>query len=187
MVEVRRHRLLVVPLVREPDAELPPGVKVRPLREDETGDLPEGLPARTLEWRLGRGDLVLLAELEGRVVGCCWLCDDPSGDNPYSIPVSRRAGELYGNGLLVLPEARRRGAGTALLLARNAHARAAGATAVLSHVQPGNLPMLRVHEKLGSTIREEVFSVILAQRVRLAVRRPQEPRPRGSAAGSPPV
>jgi GNAT superfamily N-acetyltransferase len=129
---------------------------------------------------------VLVAERDGCLVGWIWIVHASPADDPGRLPVTIGEGEVFGNGLTVLPQSRRRGVGTALLVARNARARALGARAVLSHVDSGNAAALALQHRFGARIRRELIVVDLLCRFRLVRVRastgraiPRPPRPAG--------
>jgi RimJ/RimL family protein N-acetyltransferase len=82
---------------------------------------------------------VLVAELDGRVVGRLSLSRDPH-------PASRHVADL---GLMVAASARRRGVGGALLRAAEEWARAAGVRKLELHVFPYNEAAIRLYESCG--------------------------------------
>jgi RimJ/RimL family protein N-acetyltransferase len=82
---------------------------------------------------------VLVAELEGEIVGRLSISRDPH-------TASSHVADL---GLMVARRHRRRGFGTALLLAAEEWARGAGIRKLELHVFPHNEPAIALYEKLG--------------------------------------
>jgi hypothetical protein len=59
------------------DSTMPPGVSIRAgSNADATALAPLIHGRETLAWRLARGDVVLVAERDGTIVGCTWLTYD---------------------------------------------------------------------------------------------------------------
>jgi putative acetyltransferase len=83
--------------------------------------------------------VVLLAELDGEIVGRLSLGRDPH-------PASRHVADL---GLMVAASARRRGVGRALLHSAEDWARGAGVEKLELHVFPWNEPAMRLYESCG--------------------------------------
>ena len=83
--------------------------------------------------------VVLVAELDGRIVGRLSLSRDPH-------PASRHVADL---GLMVDASARRRGVGRALLEAAVEWARGAGVLKLELHVFPYNEAAIRLYESCG--------------------------------------
>jgi RimJ/RimL family protein N-acetyltransferase len=82
---------------------------------------------------------VLVAGVEGEVVGCLRISRDPN-------PSSRHVADL---GLMVALGHRRTGIGGALLVAAEQWARAAGIAKLELHVFPYNEPAIALYEKVG--------------------------------------
>lgn len=180
---VRRFYLLELSLEGRVEPEPPAEVVVRRLADGGLGRLGRSDLRTALERRLRLGDDVLVAELEGRVVGWIWLARCSPKDDPDRTPVTLAEGEVFADGLMVLPDARRRGVATALLMARNALALALGANAVLSLARRSNAPVLGLQRRFGTRIRALVVAVVLLGRFRLVIERPPSRRmPEGFSA-----
>ena len=82
---------------------------------------------------------VLVAELDGRIVGRLSLSRDPH-------PASRHVADL---GLMVDVSARRRGVGSALIEAAADWGRRAGIRKLELHVFPWNEPAIRLYDRFG--------------------------------------
>jgi GNAT superfamily N-acetyltransferase len=182
LVWVRRFLLLELALDGGGEPAPPPGIVVRLLGENELRGIARADLRGLLERRLRLGDEVLVAWLNGRVAGWIWLARSVGAD-PDRIPVRLAPGELFGDGLMVLPDVRRRGVATALLLARNARARADGAEAVVSLARRSNAPVLALQRRFGARIRAKLLVVQVLGRFRLLSERAS---PAGAVALPPP-
>jgi putative acetyltransferase len=121
------------------DPEVYPGLMQMPYTNEETwrARLAESLAP-------GKTDLLLCAELDGKVVGSCGL--HPAG------PALRRRHALM-LGISVLPEAQGRGVGSALMAAMCDYAdRWVGALRLELHVYTDNLRALALYRKFGFEI-----------------------------------
>ena len=116
---VVRPRWFVTNVVTLPppgaEPSVPAGLCVR-LGSPNDADLlaPLARGRESLAWRFARGDVVLIAEMEGRVVGCTWLTCQPLRPSYLPILVRPKPGEWYNYGLVILPDYRVRGLGRAL-------------------------------------------------------------------------
>lgn len=176
LIRVRRLYLVEHPVEGCDEPEPPAGIAVRLLDAEGVPRLGNGTLAALLGPRLRFGDDVLVAERDGCVVGWIWIVHASPADDPDRLPVTIGEGEAFANGLTVLPEARRNGVATALLVARNARARALGARIVLSHVDSLNGAALALQHRFGATIRRELIVVHLLCRFRLVIERPPQCR-----------
>lgn len=176
LIRVRRVYVIEHPLESRDEPEPSAGIVVRPLDDNGVVRLGPDTLAAALGSRLRLGDDVLVAERDGRLVGWIWIVHSSPAEDPDRLPVTIREGEVFSNGLTVLQEARRHGVGTALLVARNAHARALGARVVLSHVDSSNAAALSLQRRFGATIRGELIVLYLLCRFRLVIGRPSAGR-----------
>jgi len=133
----------------------------------------------SLAWRFARGDVVLVAEVDGQVVGCTWLTNQPLRPSYFPIKVEPKPGEWYNYGLVLLPAFRGRGLGR--ILSRSAmaeasrrggdvvfgHARRFSGVAAASHTAAG---FVTVDDVLGIKVLDR-FVVVLYRRRRRPVRR----------------
>ena len=117
----------------------------RPMLPNEEADVrvlfalchPE-LPPRAPGWYTAYPTLVM--ELDGRVVAFTSFSISPATTGPTT---------LYGNDLCVAPAYRKRGLGRTLIEARQALARAVGATIFIGIAQYSNAAMRRIFETEG--------------------------------------
>jgi GNAT superfamily N-acetyltransferase len=155
------------------DVAQPPGVSIRRGTLDEAAALEPLVVGDPPKRRFARGDLALVAEHRGRLVGCAWLASRPL--RPYSLPIKARPGpgRWYAYGGHVLPEFRRRGVHTALQAARLREAQRVGARTVFGHVNLLNRGAVVAHRQFGWTPREESLGVVVLDRFAITLWRRQ--------------
>jgi GNAT superfamily N-acetyltransferase len=158
-----------------PEPPLPPGISVR---AGSPADAPALAPLirgrESLAWRFGRGDVVLIAELDGHAIGCTWLTDRPLRPSYFPIRVRPRRGEWYNYGLVVLPQHRVRGLGRALSRMAIAEATRRGGTRVSGHAVRFDRIAAASHAAAGFVTVEELIGVTLLNRYAVVVyRRPR--------------
>lgn len=156
---------------------VPPGVTVRLGSPADAGALTPLIHGReSLGWRFARGDVVLVAELDGHVVGCTWLTSRPFRPSYFPIEVCPNPGEWYNYGLALLRKHRARGLGQ--LLSRMAmveagrrgghvtfgHASRFNRIAAASHAAAG---FVTVEDLIGLTMLDR-FAVVLYRRPRVS-------------------
>lgn len=118
----------------------------------EVGGEPEGWLLSDRAWRnivderrylraarRNRNGAVLVAEVDGEVVGRLSISRDPHPASPH----------VADFGLMVASAHRGRGIGTALLAAAEEWARGAGVTKLELHVFPHNEPAIALYERVG--------------------------------------
>jgi GNAT superfamily N-acetyltransferase len=152
-------------LSADPAAEVavPPDVVIRRATLDDCAALAPFIIGVPAERRLAQGQIALVAELDGQLVGCIWLSRGPVS-LPRQLTVRPRPHEVYSYGLRVLPELRRRGIARALIRSYSPEVIRLGATVTFNHVDAWNRPAVAVQQALGATVREETFGVVLLDR-----------------------
>jgi GNAT superfamily N-acetyltransferase len=159
-----------------PDASIevapPPGVRIRRCTAEDAPRLAPLLVNREpLAPRVARGDVGLVAELDGHLIGCTWLAGGPLR-MPFSRKMIRpRPDERYTYGGYVLPEFRRRGVHSALIRARLLEAQRLGARRLFSHVSAKNRAAIAELFKSGAIPCHESFDLVLLSRHIVPVRR----------------
>jgi GNAT superfamily N-acetyltransferase len=166
-----------------------PGVVIRRATADDSVALrPLLFGPDSVGRRLARGDVGLVAEMDGRLIGCVWIAGGPPRQAYHRVKFAPEPHERFAYGLYVLPEVRRRGVGLALMQAREIEARRAGASLVFSHVDAWNGAALALQAALGATPRDETFAIVLVDRFAVTLWRRRPPgtshRP---AVGRPPA
>jgi GNAT superfamily N-acetyltransferase len=166
---LRRHWILTfdlpVPPHGSPAPSPPSGVTIRRGTPQDAIALGLHLDQREPpEERWLRGDLALVAELADRPVGCQWIAAGPFRRWFLPSVVEPRPQERYLYGLYVLPEAQRRGIGSALLRAGLLEARHVGATVCFADINGWNRGSIALHAALGATLREELRGLIVLDR-----------------------
>jgi GNAT superfamily N-acetyltransferase len=168
---VRRERVVVTEapaaVTEAWPAGPPPGVAIRPAGRTDLADLARLLPGGDAAGRLAAGDLAMVAEEGGRVVGCAWLATSEIRAPHWRTTVRPRPGEGYCYGLVVIPEARGRGLGRELARALRREGRRRGVQRFVSRVGAGNPPALAVQAACGATVRRRLLIVVLLDRLAL--------------------
>jgi GNAT superfamily N-acetyltransferase len=162
---------------REPSP--PRGVSVRPGSPDDAAALAPLVHGReSLDWRFARGDIVLVAELDGRVVGCTWLTTRPLRPSYFPILVCPEPGEWYNYGLALLPQYRVRGLGRTLSRMAMTEAWRRGGKLVFGHAFRFDRIAAASHAAAGFVTVEDLiglnvlnrFVVVVYRRLRGRVR-----------------
>ena len=157
-----------------------PGVLLRPAAPADAEGLAGLVPPEEAAERLARGDLVMVAEEDGRVVGCTFVTQAHIDAPHYCIPVRPAPGEAYGFGLAVRETHRRRGIGAALFREARRVARDRGVTSVESHVQFANTGAIELQRAAGGVLRRRMYGIVLGDRWGVVLRsRPVGRRPWG--------
>ncbi|HYB42915.1 MAG TPA: GNAT family N-acetyltransferase [Candidatus Methylomirabilis sp.] len=153
----------------------PPGLSVRLGSPDDAGALTPLVRGReSLAWRFTRGDVVLIAELASRVVGCTWLTCQPLRPSYFPILVRPKPGEWYNYGLVILPEYRLRGLGRTLSRRAMEEAQRRGGHVIFGHALRLDRAAAASHAAAGFVSAEELlgfsifdrFAVLLYRRRR---------------------
>lgn len=171
---LRRRRLVTfeipVPAAGSLDVAPPPGVVIRRGTADDAAalrllDFGNG----PLKRRFARGDIVVVAEADGQLVGCLWLAGAPPRLPWSGINLNLGPSERYGYGGYVLPDFRRRGINKALQRARLIEAQRAGATVVVVHSELSNRAALAAEVAVGAMPREASSGIMLLGRFSVTV------------------
>lgn len=169
----------------------PPGISVRLGSPADAADLSPLIQGReSLAWRFARGDIVLVAEREGRVVGCTWLTRRPLRPSYFPIRVNPEPGEWYNYGLALLRPHRARGLGRTLSRMAMMEVGRRGGTVVFGHASRFNRIAAASHAAAGYVTVEELiglrflnrFAVVLYRRPR-ATLKAELPAPRTAEPG----
>jgi GNAT superfamily N-acetyltransferase len=173
-----------LPPGHEPSA--PPGVSVRLGSPDDANALAPFIHGReSLAWRFARGDIVLIAELDDRVIGCTWLTRHALRPSYFPIRVCPRSGEWYNYGLALLRQHRGRGLGRMLSRMAMAEAGRRGGKRVFGHASRLNRIAAASHRAAGFVTVEDLIGLTVLDRfVVVLYRRPRAPRARTSQGGS---
>lgn len=156
---------------------MPPGVSVRLGSPDDAAALAPLVRGReSLAWRLARGDIVLVAELEGHVAGCTWLTSRPLRPSYFPIRVRPGPGEWYNYGLVLLPQHRVRGLGRTLSRMAMREAARRGGRLVFGHAVRFDRIAAASHAAAGFVTVEELIGVTVLNRFAVVLRR----RPRAA-------
>jgi len=162
----------------EPSA--PPGLCVRlgsPNDADLLAPLVRG--RESLAWRFARGDVVLIAEMDGRVVGCTWVTCQPLRPSYLPILVRPKPGEWYNYGLVILPDYRVRGLGRALSRSAMHETQRRGGRVMFGHALRLDRTAAASHAAAGFVSVEELIAISLFDRFAVLLyrrRRGNEPR-----------
>jgi GNAT superfamily N-acetyltransferase len=131
----------------------------------------------SLAWRFARGDIVLVAELDGQIVGCTWLTSRPLRPSYFPIKVCPEADEWYNYGLALMRRHRGRGLGRTLSRMAIAEVGRRGGRAVFGHASRFNRIAAASHAAAGFVTVEELIGLNLLDRfVVVLYRRPRAAR-----------
>jgi GNAT superfamily N-acetyltransferase len=168
---------------------VPPGVSVRPGSPSDAAALTPLIHGReSLAWRFARGDIVLVAELDGQIVGCTWLTNRPLRPSYLPIRVCPEPGEWYNYGLVLLRRHRARGLGRLLSRMALTEVGRRGGKVMFGHASRFNRIAAASHAAAGFVTVEELislnmlnrFAVVLYRRPRVAVKGVVHQQRRGS-------
>jgi GNAT superfamily N-acetyltransferase len=150
----------------------PAGVRIRRGTRDDVAALtPLVFGRESLVWRFARNDVVLVAEIDGRVVGCTWLTSRSLRPSYLPTRVSPRPGQWYNYGLVILTEARGKGIGRALSRAAMVEVRRLGGKLIYGHADAFNRIAAASHAAAGFVTIEELFGINLLDRYLVLLRR----------------
>jgi len=162
------------------ELRVPSGVSVRLGSAADAAALTPLVRGReSLAWRFARGDLVLIAALDGRVVGCTWLTSRPLRPSYFPIRVAPQPGEWYNYGLAVLPAYRGRGLGRLLSRMAIAEAGRRGGRLVFGHASRFNRNAAASHAAAGFVTVEELIGLTMLDRFAVVLYRRRRVNPRG--------
>lgn len=143
----------------------PTAAAIRTAVPADRADLARLLPGVDVPARLAAGDLAMVAEDDGRVVGCAWLATSAIRAPHWRIAVRPRPGEGYCYGLMVVPEARGRGLGRELARELRREGRRRGVQRFVSRVGAANAPALAVQVACGATVRHRMLVLVVLDRL----------------------
>jgi GNAT superfamily N-acetyltransferase len=154
----------------EPTA--PPGVSVRVGSPDDAAALASLVRGRqSLAWRFARGDIVLIAELDGHVVGCTWLTSRPLRPSYFPIRVCPEPDDWYNYGLVLLPQHRARGLGRMLSRVAMKKAWRRGGKRVFGHALRFDRIAAASHAAAGFVTVEELIGFTVLDRFAMVLYR----------------
>jgi GNAT superfamily N-acetyltransferase len=154
-----------VPPDAPPPTAVPPGLSIRRGTVDDAETMRPLLRGNEpIERRFARGDTVLVAELDGLLVGCQWISDGPMTVEYFRLRVAPRPGARYCYGFYVLPDARRHGVGRALEGALLLEAEQTDTRGYWCHVDGFNRRSLVVHRSIGWRPVEASRGLVLLNR-----------------------
>jgi hypothetical protein len=157
---------------------LPPGVSIRRGSPADAAMLEPLAHARqSAAWRFARGDIVLIAQMHGRVIGCTWLTTRSLRPWYFPIFVRLAPGDWYNYGLVLVPEQRVRGLGRAMSRHAMHEVMREGGSRVIGHARRFDAIAARSHVSAGFVTVEELIGVTLLNRVAVVLYR----RPRARA------
>lgn len=155
----------------------PPGVSVRLGSPADAAALAPLVHGReSLAWRFARGDIVLVAELDGHVVGCTWLTNRPMRPSYFPIRVCPEPGEWYNYGLALLPQHRARGLGRTLSRMAMTEAWRRDGKLVFGHAFRFNRIAAASHAAAGFVTVEELLGLNVLNRFVVVLYRRRRPR-----------
>jgi GNAT superfamily N-acetyltransferase len=178
--DVRRSFLRVEPVIvftsdtdRIAEFELPepPGVTIREARADDQARLAGMLSRQPIAARLARGDVGVVAEAGGEIVGCAWAAFRPLRIGWIQLVVSPEPGQATVYGLIVRPAWRRRGLGRSLSRAAALAARDRGAREIVNHASAWKQTIPAMMGLVGAHVREQLLVVVIANRLCFTVSR----------------
>lgn len=156
-----------------------PGLSVRLGSPDDAAALSPLIHGReSLVWRFARGDIVLVAELDGQVVGCTWLTSRSLRPSYFPIRVCPEPGEWYNYGLALRRQHRARGLGRMLSRMARLEVGRRGGKVVFGHASRFNRIAAASHAAAGFVTVEELiglnvlnrFAVVLYRRPRATLK-----------------
>jgi GNAT superfamily N-acetyltransferase len=162
---VRRERIVVMDIDAAtvdawPDRRRS-DVPVRTARREDLPGLGRLLPDEDLGRRMSAGDLGMVAELGGRVVGCAWMATSPIRAPHWRMMVRPGEREAYCYGLVVAPEFRRRGVGRDLVEGLRREGRRRGVERFVTHIGALNRAALAVQRSAGGVERRRLYALVL--------------------------
>jgi GNAT superfamily N-acetyltransferase len=171
---LRRERIVVMDIdgatVDSWPAAAHSPVPVRPARAEDIPGLARLLPDEDLAGRMAAGDLGMVADDGGRVVGCSWMATSPIRAPHWRMMVRPRAREAYCYGLVVAPEARRRGVGRDLVEAVRREGRRRGVERFLTHIGAHNAAALALQRRAGGHELRRLYALVVLDHLCIVLR-----------------
>jgi GNAT superfamily N-acetyltransferase len=151
---------------------VPPGVSVRQGSPDDAEALALLIHGReSLPWRFARGDIVLVAELDGHIVGCTWLTNRSFRPSYFPVRVQPYGGEWYNYGLALLRQHRGQGLGRMLSQKAMREVGRRGGSRVCGHASRFNRIAAASHLAAGFVTVEELIGLTLIRRFTIVLYR----------------
>jgi GNAT superfamily N-acetyltransferase len=142
----------------------PPGVTIRAATVDDEAKLGRLLSRTPVAARLERGDVGVVAEAGGKVVGCAWVAFRTLRIGWIQLVVSPEPRQATVYGLVVRPDWRGRGVGRSLSRAAALAARERGAREIVNHASAWNQTIPAMMSLVGARITERLLIVVIANR-----------------------
>jgi GNAT superfamily N-acetyltransferase len=154
---------------------VPPGISVRLGSPDDAAALTPLIYGReSLAWRFARGDTVLVAELDGQIIGCTWLTSRSLRPSYFPIRVCPEPGEWYNYGLVLLRQHRARGLGRMLSRMAMTEVGLRGGNVMFGHASRFNRVAAASHAAAGFVTVEDLIGLNVLNRFTLVLyRRPR--------------
>lgn len=126
------------------------GIRIRRADRDDILALTALWSGESYAARIEGGDVGVVAELGGNLVGTAWIARRTLVLHGRGLRVAPQGGEGYLYGIRVLAPARRRGIGAELVLTAASQAVAAGLITFRAHVSARNRKGRRLQHRLGA-------------------------------------
>jgi GNAT superfamily N-acetyltransferase len=154
------------------EPSVPPGVSVRQASPDDAEALAPLIRGReSLPWRFARGDIALVAELDGHIVGCTWLTSRSFRPSYFPVRVQPAPGEWYNYGLALLRQHRGQGLGRMLSQMAMREVGRRGGSLVSGHASRFNRIAAASHLAAGFVTVEELIGLTLIRRFTIVLYR----------------
>lgn len=149
----------------------PPGVTLREAKADDQAKLAGLLSRQPVAARLARGDVGVVAEAGGELVGCAWAAFRPLRIGWISLVVSLEPGQATVYGLIVRRAWRKRGLGRSLSRAASLAARDRGAREIVNHASAWDLTIAAMMGLVNARVRERLLVAVIANRFSVTLSR----------------
>ena len=157
--------LLVERPAEQPGLTGTDGVEVRRAVLEDAPALASLVDPELVRLRLTQGDVGLVAEYEGRLVGCTWIARGAHRLAGYHVRGEPGPREVYAYGEIVERELRGRGIGKALLKGEFEEARRRGASSVIGHISLRNDVTRHLNfQVLQARVRKRELILVLGKR-----------------------